>query len=65
VEYGPPLILFVIVVAIATLLAVKVGSSTTEALGWLVFIALFIAGANGAYALCKDRVVFRRIYRTR
>ena len=65
VEYGTPPAAIVFSFFIAAFLGWWTGSATHPIVGWLVF-ALALGGAiYGCSQLFKDRINFKRIYRTK
>lgn len=65
VEYGIPRAAIVFVLLVSIFAAWYVGSSTLEIVGWVVFVVLLVAGLFGCNRIFRERISFKRIYRTR
>lgn len=65
VEYGAPPAALLISLFVAVVVGINVGTSTHSFVGWAVFIALSIGSVYGCIKFFKDRVNFKRIYRTK
>ncbi|MCE2594425.1 hypothetical protein K6Y31_06320 [Motilimonas cestriensis] len=67
VEYGSPQAMFIIILIIAAAAGIKVGIwfSSASWLGWVVAVAVVIGGMVVSGRLFKDRVNFKRVYKTR
>jgi len=65
VEYGVPPAALVFVFLVSMFSAWYVGSVTHSIVGWIIFVGLLAGGIWGAGRLFKDRINFKRIYRTK
>lgn len=65
VEYGAPRWALLIVLAFAAIFGLKTGLGIAEWLGWVVGIAALFGGAFAANVLFKNRINFKRMYRTK
>ncbi|HEY0232785.1 MAG TPA: hypothetical protein VGC55_16170 [Dokdonella sp.] len=65
VEYGAPSAALVLVILVAGFIAYSAGHATHVAIGWAVFVVIAGGGLYGCSQLFKNRVSFKRIYRTR
>jgi hypothetical protein len=65
VEYGTPRFVMVIVMIFSVFIGVKTASALADWLGWIVGIAIFFAGVFAANTLFRERVNFKRLYRTK
>lgn len=66
VEYGTPPAALLFVLLVAFFAAWKTGSVLDSSVaGWIVFALLLGGGIYGCLRLFKNRVSFKRIYRTR
>jgi hypothetical protein len=68
IEYGAPNAAFLVLLVVSAGLGIKasgVVSDSLSFLGWGVGIGVFIAGAVLITNMFGDRVVFKRIYRTK
>lgn len=68
IEYGCPPALYVVLIAIAGFVGFKTTAIMPDVLsfmGWVVGIGGFIAGGVLCHRIFKNRVNFKRIYKTR
>ena len=68
IEYGPPPIAFLVIAVISAVLGYQVGGWLPASMGfiaWIVGVGGFIAGSFGVGQVFEDRVVFKRVYRTK
>jgi hypothetical protein len=65
VEYGMPPAAPIFVFLVSMFSAWYVGSVTHSIVGWLVLVGLLAGGIWGAGKLFRDRINFKRIYRTK
>lgn len=68
IEYGAPNVAFLVLLVVSAGLGVKTSQVVSDGLsflGWGVGIGVFIAGAVLITKMFGDRVVFKRIYRTK
>jgi hypothetical protein len=63
-EYGTPPVVLLFVVLVAGFAAWYVGAATHAVLGWIVFVALLASGVYGSTRVFRDRINFKRLYRT-
>lgn len=64
-EYGTPPAAILFAILASAFIGWKAGASTHQIVGWIVFIALLIGAIYGCTRIFKDRVNFKRIYRTK
>lgn len=65
VEYGTPRLVLLILISVAAAVGITIGTSTHLVVGLAVFILLSVGLVNGCDKFFKDRVSFKRIYRTK
>jgi len=65
VEYGTPSGATVLVLIIAGFVGYSAGHASYSAVGWLIFAALAGGGMYACSNLFKNRINFKRVYRTR
>lgn len=65
VEYGAPPFLYAILLILSILLGIKVASLLPEFFGWVTSIVCFVAGAVYLSKFFKNRIKFKRLYRTK
>ncbi|MDP1970592.1 MAG: hypothetical protein Q8K42_06610, partial [Methylobacter sp.] len=67
VEYGAPTFAILFVAIVSAVLGVKTSGAVPESLSflsWVVGVGCFVAGSLLLRKIFKDRVNFKRIYRT-
>ncbi|WP_445767442.1 hypothetical protein [Rheinheimera sp.] len=65
VEYGAPPFLYGVLLILSILFGFKAASFLPEFFGWLTAIVCFVAGAVVLNKFFKDRIKFKRLYRTK
>lgn len=68
IEYGSPPIAFLLIAIVSAFLGFKTYSIVPESLrfiAWVVGISCFVASSILLNKMFNDRVIFKRIYRTR
>jgi hypothetical protein len=65
IEYGTPLAAFLIAFLASGFLGWKIGAATYPVLGWILFGVLLAGGWYVSWRIFKDRINFKRIYRTK
>ncbi|MNM62161.1 hypothetical protein D3C81_734840 [compost metagenome] len=65
IEYGMPPAALLFIFLAAILSAMFIGSATHSIVGWIIFFGVLAGGIWGCAKIFKDRINFKRIYRTR
>lgn len=65
IEYGMPPVAVLFVMAAAIPSGLFFGSTVHSIFGWIMFFCVLAGGLWGSAKLFKDRIKFKRMYRTR
>lgn len=68
IEYGAPPIVFLISLVVSFAMGMETSRIVPESLSflsWVVGVGIFVAGLVGAARIFRNRVIFKRIYRTK